>query len=204
MNFATYAAFRTAVQTLIDGDDISQSELAVSTLDTIIGLGEQRIYREMRSSTQDVALSLTVTNNVATLPSDFIELRSIYSSQNFPATYVPYEEMQGLIQRGSSAATGALYYTMEGDTIIFYPQINGTISGRYYKRFADISTGINALLTRHPDVFIYAALAESGPFLGESERQQVWEAKYSALVQAANETERRRNTRGSKLQIRVA
>jgi hypothetical protein len=205
MNFATYAAFRTAVQVLIDGDDVSQSELSVATLDTLIGLGEQRIYRDLRSSTQDTALSLTVTSNVATLPSDFLELKTLYSANNYPATYVPYEAMQGLIQKGANASNAALRYTQEGDTLIFYPALDGvTVLGRYYKRFADISTGVNALLTRHPDIFMYAALAESGPFLGEDTRSSVWEAKYSALVQSANEYERRRATRGSKLAMRVA
>lgn len=193
------------VHTLMDGDDISQSELSVPVLDTLIALGEQRVYRDLRSSTQDTALSVAVTGNVATLPTDFLELKSVYSVGNFPAKFEPYEVIQGYIQRRSSAATGCVYYAMEGDTMIFWPILGAaTVSGRYYKRFADLNTGVNALLARHWDVFAYAALAESAPILGESERLPVWEGKYTSLVQSANEYERRRNTRGSKLSIRVA
>jgi hypothetical protein len=88
----------------------------------------------------------------------------------------------------------------------FYPlQADGTvITGTYIKRFADISTGLNALFTRHSDLFLYAALAESAPFLGELTRLPIWEQKYASLAQAVNEEERRRVTRGSKLQTRVA
>jgi hypothetical protein len=205
MNFASYAAFRTAVQSMIDGDDISQSDLSVTTLDMLIGAGEQRIYRDMRSSTQDAALSIAVTSNVATLPSDFLELKSLYIGGNFAATYVPYEVMQDLIQKASRTGNAPVRYTLEGDTLIFYPSITGvTVTGRYYKRFADISTGLNNLFTRHPDVFLYAALSESAPFLGEMTRLQIWEQKYTSLVRAANEQERRRQTRGSKLQTRLA
>lgn len=205
MQFSNYPAFRNAVHQLLDGDDISQSDLSVPVLDLLIAAGENRIYREIRTSTQDVALSLTITSNVGTLPSDFIELKTLYVAGYKPPTYQPYEVVQGLIQKSGSTFLGPLRYTFEGDTIIFFPSLDGvTASGRYYKRFPDVSTGLNALINRHPDLFIYAALSESAPFLGETTRLQMWETKYLALAQLANETERRRVTRGSKLQTRVA
>lgn len=206
MNFTNYADFRNDVHTLLDGDDISTSDLSTAVLDLIISAGEQRIYRELRSSTQDTALSLSITSNVATLPSDFLELRgSPYIGTNIPTVYLPWEALQGLLQSGSGGGN-AIYYTFQGDTMIFFPlQATGVnITGRYYKRFADISTNLNTLFTRHPDVFLYAALAESGTFMGEMSRLPAWEQKYVSLVSAANEQERRRVTRGSKLQTRVA
>lgn len=206
MQFSNYAAFREAVQTLLDGDDVSQSDLSVATLDLIIGTGEIRIYRDIRSSTQDTALSLTVTSNVATMPADFIEFKgSPYVAGFDTSIYAPWEAVQNLIQTGADVGTHAAYFSFEGDTAIFYPALNGlTVSGRYYKRFNDISTGLNALFNRHPDIFLYAALAESAPFLGEMTRLSIWEQKYASLIHSANEQERRRVTRGSKLQTRVA
>jgi hypothetical protein len=192
---------------MLDGDDISTSDLSVDTLDLIIGAGEQRIYRDLRSSTQDTALSGSVTSNVFTLPSDFLELRGApYVGTFVVAIYAPWEAVQNQIQIGAETANHPVYYTFQGDTMIFYPtQATGTaINGRYYKRFPDISTALNALFTRHPDVFLYAALAESGPFLGETTRTPIWESKYTSLVWAANEQERRRVTRGGKLTTRVA
>lgn len=207
MNFATYAAFRVAVQQLIDGDDVSQSDLSTATLDLMIGAGEQRLYRELRSSTQDTVLSVTTTGNLATLPADFLELRGApYIANKVVATYAPWEMVQNAIQLQSTQITvsNPIRYTFQGDKLLFFPaQADGTIvTGQYYKRFADISTALNALFTRHPDLFIYAALAESAPFLGETTRLQIWEGKYSGLMEAANEQERRRVTRGSKLQAR--
>lgn len=209
MNFANYAAFRTAVLQLLDGDDISQSDLSIPVMDLIIGAGEVRLYRELRSSTQDGVLSISTTNNLAPLPADFLELRGApYIAKKVVATYAPWEAVTNLIQLQTGVVTSSnpVRYTFQGDNILFYPaQADGTtVTGQYYKRFADLSTGLNALFTRHPDVFIYAALAESAPFLGESARLPVWEGKYTQLVQAANEQERRRVTRGSKLQTRVA
>ncbi len=205
MQFANYAAFREAVQTLLDGDDISQSDLSVSTLDLVIGAGEIRVYRDLRSSVQDAALSLTVTSNTATLPADFIELKASPYIFGFKSgVYVPLETIQNNIQVALSSAARTYQYSFQGDTMIFYPVLDGSVvNGRYYKRFNDIGTGLNALFNRHPDIFLYASLAESAPFLGEMSRLQLWDQKYQGLVQAANEQERRRITRGSKLQTRV-
>lgn len=206
MQFSNYADFRNKVQVLLDGDDVSASDISVSALDLIIASGERRIYRNLRSTTQDAALSLTSTSNAAALPADFIELRNVRIAGFKSAVFAPYEALESMIQVSTTTSASSAWYSFEGDSLVFFPKLpNGTaITGRYFKKFADISTALNALFTRHPDIFLYAALAESAPFLGESDRLQIWEGKYTDLVTAANEEERRRATRGSKLSTRVA
>jgi len=206
--FSSYSDFRTSFQTMFDGDDISTSDMSGDVLDLIIAAGERRIYREIKSSTQDTALSLTTTNNAAPLPADFIELRgSPWVGQKAVAVYAPWEVLTTKVNLNTSSSTRSpVLYSFQSDTIFFYPlQADGTvITGQYYKKFADISTGLNALFTRHSDLFLYAALSESAPFLGEMTRLPIWEQKYVSLAQAVNEEERRRVTRGSKLRTRVA
>ena len=207
MNYSNYADFRNTVQVMLDGDDISTSDLSVDVLDTIIGAGEQRIYRELRSSTQDTASTGTTTSNLMALPSDFLELHGApYVGTFGVATYAPWEVVQNLIQVCAANTNHPVYYTYQTDNILFYPILaDGTvITYQYSKRFADLSTGLNALFTRHPDLFLYASLAESAPFLGEQERGPVWEGKYTNLVNAAQQQELRRYTRGGKLSTRVA
>lgn len=209
MNFSNYQDFRNRVQVMLDGDDISTSDLSVAVLDLIIGAGEQRLYRELRSSTQEVALSVTTTNNLAALPADFLELKGApYVAKKMAATYAPWEVVNNAIQTQTTTfiASNPILYTFQSDSLLFFPaQPDGTtITGTYMKRFPDLSTGLNALFTRHPDLFLYASLVESAVFVGESERGPAWELKYTSLVMAANEQERRRVTRGSKLQTRVA
>lgn len=205
MNFASYQDFRVKLHMLLDGDDISQSDLSVNVLDTLIGMGETRIYRDIRSSTQDTAFSVSVSNNVATLPADFLEMRGAPNIGGYvTATYVPWEVLTNVSALDPRSATHPVRYTFAGDTMIFYPfQDSVTVTGQYYRRFPDLITGLNPLFVRHPDVFMYASLAEAGPFLGETTRAPAWETKYSSLAEAANEQERRRVTRGSKLATRV-
>lgn len=209
MQFANYPDFRTKVQMLFDGDDISQSDLSTVVLDLIIAAGEMRLYRELRASVQDVAFSVTIASNAAVLPADFIEMKGavyVMGAGKVVATYAPWEALTNQLQIGTLQTTAPVRYNFEGDSMIFYPtQPDGTVvTGRYYKRFPDIATGLNALFTRHADVFMYAALAESAPFLGELQRLPIWQAKYAELIESANESERRRVTRGSKLATKVA
>lgn len=207
MQFATYAAFRTAVLQLIDGDDVSQSDLSVPVLDLLIAAGERQLYRQIRSSAMDTSFSQTVTNNVMALPTGFLEFRGAPFLATFKtATYAPWEEVNNLIQIGARQAAHPVRWTFQSDTVIFYPVQNGiTLTGQYYQQFADISGGtLNALFTRHPDLFLYAALAQSAPFLGELTRLPLWKGMYNELLVAANEEERRRISRGNKLQTRVA
>lgn len=209
MIFASYPAFRTQTQQLIDGDDVSQSDLSVPVLDLIISAGERRIYRDVRSTTQDTAMALTTTSNLAALPADFIEMKGApFVANKAVATYAPWEAVQNEIQlqTASVISSAPVRYTLQGDSILFFPaQADGTaVTGRYFKKFADISTGLNIFFTRHSDLFMYAALAESAPFLGEMTRLPIWESKYSELAKSVNEEERRRQTRGSKMSTRVA
>ena len=219
MLFSNYQDFRNKVQVMLDGDDISTSDLSVTVLDLIISSGEQRIYRDIRSSTQDTTVTLTTTNNLAPLPPDFLELRaSPYVGLFVTSIYAPLEALQNSINLNQDTSSNrVVYYSFKADELIFYPvQTNGTtVTCQYFRRFNDISGGFtyvdynsvnttNTLFARHPDLFLYASLAESGPFVGETERSPLWEQKYLTLAQAANEQERRRYTRGSKLSTRVA
>lgn len=205
MLFTNYAEFRTAVLIVIDGDDVSQSSISANVLDLIIAAGESRLYRDVRSTTQDVSFAIAVNaDGTAPLPNDCIELRNVYFPGKPSLTYAPDEAIQTLVQLGGTSGP-ARRYTLEGDNIVFFPaQTSGTVYGRYYKRLPDIKTALNDFFNRHPDLFMYAALAESAPYIGEQSRAPEWKERYLTLASSVNESERRRGSRGSKLQTRIA
>ena len=216
MLFGSYADFRNRLHQLMDGDDVSTSSISTNIIDLIVSMGEQRVYRDVRSSLQDASLAVSVTANTATLPSDCIELKNLHFSGNRSLKYAPYEDLEQRIQLQNSISGGSLsgqldtvWYSLEGDGVIFWPTVtDGTIiNGRYVKRFPDIATNDitgNTFFARFPDLWLYAALAESGPYLGERDRLPIWETKYTQLANAANLFESRRKYQGSKLQTRVS
>ena len=202
MTFANYAAFREAVRILIEGDEIGNT-FSTKSLDLIIGLAEERIYRDLRASTMVETASLTVTSNLAPLPADLIELKSLWQDRDAPIEIIPLDRLNAIGVNG-----GDVYYAaLDGDSLRFAYTASGTVTADYYKRptamkdetvWADQTT-----LARYPDVFLYCAVAESMPFLGEDARMGVWEQKYAQALNYAQTDERWRAYGGSPLRVRT-
>jgi hypothetical protein len=205
MQFANYNAFRTGVIRLLLGDDDEESA-NIDTIDLIIGLGESRVYRDLRSSAMEVPFtSVTVTSNLAPIPSDMIEASLVYFTGKKPAEYIPEVYALELINSGATLGYEQ-YFFQQGENLSFWPTVANatTVQGRYFKRFADLKTGgLNAVFTRYPEIFLFAALAESAPFYGENENLPIWENKTAALIASANKNERWRSASAGGLRIRT-
>ena len=201
MQFASYSAFRTSVEKLIEGDDIGDT-FDVSTLDLIIGLAEQRVYRDLRASTMIKPLSAVVTANAAPLPADLLELREVYFDGQPPVEVVPLDRLRRLTPGGGPAR----YCAQDGDILRFWPAAGGTAIGSYYARPVDLATvtpWANATtFARHPDVFVFAAMVEAMPFLGLESKAGLWNERYQISLQDAMQDERVRVYGSGRLRIR--
>lgn len=204
MQFANYSDFRSAVLRMIDGDDSSGS-IKTDTLDLLIAMGEERVFHGdgdvpgLRSGEMEADLSLTVTANLATLPADCLELVRVQFDGQSPLSYLPGHEVNDRLRYGGGAP---LYYTEQGRALKFYPEATGTVEGRYYQRPADLKSGLSAVFVRYPAVFMYAALAEAAPFIGEDDRLAMWKAQWAGWMRTAQSAERNRATAGSRLRMR--
>jgi hypothetical protein len=215
MQFASYTDFRTSVIRMIDGDDVGSGSLSTATVDLLISLGDQAVYTGclgprgetlpgLRCGDMETALALTVASNSATLPADCLELARVQVTGEYPMDYVAEEGMLRLQKVGGSGS--ARQYTQQGRSLTFFPALSDgdTVGGRYLKQFADISLGtLNAAFNRYPDLWLYAALAESAPFIGEDARLPLWKAQYKGRLAAATATERNRSSSGSRLSVRA-
>lgn len=199
VNFASYTAFRSNVQWLLEGDEL-EGTFSPDVLDLIIALGEQRAYADLRASTMIAPLSLTIANNEATLPADLIELKSLYDNPNLPIEIVSEEKINSI---GPMTSGSTLYAAQVGDKLIFWPAAPTTATGYYYQRPADLKTALNPTFNRYPDVFLFAALVESSSFIGQSGRIAEWDAKYKTGVGNANRLERERVYGGSRIRMRA-
>lgn len=198
MQFATYQDFAVQVLRLIDGDDVA-SDLSPDTLDALIALGETRVYRDLRASTMEAPLSIAVTSNTATLPTDCIALSTVWFAGEKPLNVAPEQELRDKL-RWTNGGTPRLV-AMAGEEVIFYPPATDAslLTGRYYARPDDLKTALNPTFARYPEVFIYAALCESAPLLGEEPRLAMWTSLYVRYMETANTQEIHRAYSGSRL-----
>ena len=189
MSLATYSGLLVELNRLITGDDSNASELPQNTLEAVLLLGQRRVYREVRSRHNEKAFSsVTVTSNLAAIPADW-ESTSVIHFGGFALTPKSEDWIRDYLQ---SAPSGECQYFAEaGGSFYFAPAVtNGTaVQGRYFYRFDDLTAAniaANTLYQKEPDLFLYAALAESAEFFPVGQRIQVWEAKYRGIVDAIN------------------
>lgn len=202
MNFTSYADFRSRLQRVMDGDD-SSSSLSVALVNDIIGLAENRIYREVRNYlTEDSFSAVSISAGVCSLPTDLVAVKFAYVNANVPVEFIPEEQIEPRNRGASVENSDTIYGSQAGNTLKFWPDsTSGVLSGRYYRRFTDLSTTFpNAFFTKYPDLFFFAALAEGASVLADP-RAAAWEAKYQNIRAKVN-AERHAAYEGSRLEVR--
>jgi len=206
MEFSNYTDFRVAVLKFIDGDDANAGALNQDTLDLLIALGESRVYQGdagvsgLRVSDMEAALSLPVTANAVTLPTDCLQLKRVWFDGECPLEYASEDEAIRWQDAGGGGPSRR--YTQQGRTLTFYPAASGTLLGRYYAKPADIAGGLHATFNRYPECYLFGALAESAPFIGEDERIPMWRALWASWMDAAGRNERNLAPNASRLRVR--
>lgn len=207
MAFTNYQDFRTGVQILIEGDDLSNN-FSVNTLDMIIGLAEARVIHGdndtpgLRASSMNEPLSLTVTNNRAPLPADLVQLREVRFAGRPSLDIVPLDRLEALTYPGSGAGNVA-YAAQDGDDLTFWPAATGPAIGSYYATPPSLEAGLHATFLRYPQLYVYATLYEAALFLGMDDKLTIWESRYRQLADGANHSELMRVYGAGQLRMRT-
>ena len=185
---ASYSDYLVQITRLIDGDDVTASEVANGTLEQIVGLAERKIYRDVRSRFNEKAfLGVTVTGNLAALPADFEAISVIHFGKQ---ALTPKAE-EWLRERANHSGE-CRHFAAAGDALTFGPSVadNTVVQGRYFCRLPDLTAAnfaTNALIAREPDLWIYAALVEALPFFaGAAAQGQLFMQKYEQIKDRVN------------------
>jgi len=191
-SITTISDLYTEITRLMDGEDPTVSDLSVSSLARMLELAQRRIYRDVRSRWNERPFqAVLVYGNLATLPDDFQEASMVHFGQGplYPVT-------EQVIQERPNATGNARLFAHTGADLMFWPPVaDGTaVQGRYYATLPDLTDdnlALNRLFQNADDLFIYAALVESAPFFGESDKLPIWEAKYLQIVERLNKRNHR-------------
>ena len=150
-----------------------------------ISLAETRLNRDLRlrQTLQQSTYSMDSGFTVPT-PQDFLELQDIHLVAN-PIVPLTFQTVSQFYRRngGTNTQGQPVNYTLVADNFILAPQPTGAseISMTYYKIPAPMSdtNPTNEYLDVCPDLVLYAALAESAPFLMDDPRLATWQALYA-------------------------
>ncbi len=200
MAITTYAELKTAVYNWMHRADLA------NYVDDIITIGEKWIFRNARTRDMEEPLSVSITSGAAAVPADYVSLKNAYIDGT-PAQPLSITSASVIFAKYPNRAdsTKPLLVAAEGANFIFGPWGGSsyTIKGTYYKRLTVVSSSANALFTKNPDLYLFAALAETEPFLKNDGRVSLWTAKRDQILAQVN-GEDQASRSGDAMRIRAA
>lgn len=178
-----------------------------------IALGEARFDRDVNVLTETYSIKNSAFLSISTapfaLPSYINAVKTIWNTSLPNLDEIPIvgpAEWRNLVHRysGTSGVPIAASISDNPDdwtlrlNLVPSPASAMSIDLEYVRNLTPLSdvNQTNPILTRYPDLYLYAALAESAPFLQHDERVAVWETRYAAIVASINADSARRRLGG--------
>ena len=203
MALDTYANLKTEIENYLNRSDLT------SYLDTFIDLAEARHARDLRvreMESVDTSITTVAGTQSYDLPTGYLEMR--YATwQSNPYTFLAYMSPSDFF-RVYNAGVGSGspgYYTIVGSKIYLgkRPDAANVLELGFFKRPTALSSSntSNDILTYFPDLYLYASLAESEPFLMNDERVQLWAMAYKEAVTNLQEQDNKDRHSGSAMRV---
>jgi hypothetical protein len=123
----------------------------------------------------------------APLPARFLGFKHIWDdgTTERPLDFFATQHMMGLkgINNTASPAKGL---SIIGDDLRVIPPPDSTrfLKGVYYRRFDALSSELNELFRRNPNIYLYGCLLEGALYLGDDAGATKWHGLYSAACQS--------------------
>lgn len=188
MSITTYGELKTAITNWLDRDDLS------GRVDEFIDLAEARHARDIRmrqqlvrtsgtTGTTDRLMALTDFSDISSV-SDFLAAKRITLEGN-PEKRLRHVGPDQIFQYFVDSAGEPDFVTIH-DQVEFNrkPDKDYTVNLLFWKRLTALSDSntSNALLSDHPDAYLFGALTQAAPFLHDERMLQMYEARYQAAV----------------------
>lgn len=203
MALDTYANLKTEIANYLNRTDLTEY------LDTFIDLAEARHSRDLRlreMETVDTTINTVSGTQSYDLPTGYLEMRYVlYQSSPYKFLYFMAPPDFFRVYNDGEASGSPTYYTIVGDKIYLGPKPDAAkvLELGFFKRptALSVTNTTNEILINFPDLYLYASLAESAPFLVQDERLAIWAQLYKEAVKTANESAQRGRESSAPLQM---
>lgn len=184
MAITTYSELKSAVANWLNRDDLT------AVIPDFITLGEAQMNRSLRHWRMEKRAETTLDEQYENLPTDFLEMLELTLTDGDMLTLISTADMQR--KKTASTSSGKpRYYRISSDQIEVYPVPEDSygLSIQYYGKLASLSDSnvSNWILEYAPDLYLYAALLQAAPYLGDDARIQTWASLYSSAVEMLNQ-----------------
>lgn len=203
MALANYTDLLAAVAAWAHRNDLT------AVIPDFVTMAEARISRDLRLRKQITTTTLVTTAGVrgVAIPADWLEFENV-SAATVPERQLSYVNVEHLDSRfPSGGRTGSpSVYTIEGDGLLFGPVPDSayTINILYYARFPSLITAsTNWLMTNHPNIYLFATLAEAMFYTQNMEQLQAYTQRYQGELSQLQAMDDRSTHSGSALRVRT-
>ncbi len=178
MGLSTYQELRNAV---LAWPDLGTEEDLEAIVDTCISLGEDRVYRVVRSRWSlgsAFGVFSDEPGSSVDLPSDFVAVDWVRGPSGEALEQRPADE----VFRWGYPPSGPAIYALDGNKILFSPAV-ANYSLQYFRRQPPlIEGGNNDLFSNASAIFLYSALIEAAIFSKEPDQEA---SRYTASFEKA-------------------
>ena len=199
MAITNYSELQASIANFLARDDLT------AQIPDFISLAEARMAREMQARSQEKRATATLTAGDAfvSLPTDLRSIRLV--KLNTAPTevleyYTPTRVNEIYANKSEGKPKG---YTIIGGEIKFAPtpDANYTAEIVYSEGVPDLSDSntVNTILTRHPDAYLYGALAAASVYLMDDQKTTVYEQLFTRALDEIKREEERGKQAGSGL-----
>tara|TARA_B100001287_G_scaffold273956_1_gene278373 strand:+ start:517 stop:1146 length:630 start_codon:yes stop_codon:yes gene_type:complete len=202
MAITNYSQLKTSIADFLARDDLT------TQIPDFISLAESRMSREMNARSQEKRATATLTSGDAfvSLPTDLRSVRLVKLNTS-PKEVLEYYTPAKLDELYASNAQGKpRAYTIIGSEIKFAPEPDSAYTAEivYMEGVPDLSDSntTNIILTRHPDAYLYGALAAASVYLMDDQKTTVYEQLFTRAIDEVKREEERSKQAGSALQMK--
>lgn len=166
-------------------DWLNRSDLTARIPD-FIALAEADLNRSLRVRDMIVRATATISAQYTPLPTDYLKTETLQLDTNkaHELVYKSPEQMRLERRRLYSIPGEPRIYTSLGTLLEVgpTPDMAYTAELAYYQKIPPLRTGVNWLITKSPDLYLYSSLMHSAPFLKDAEMLQTWTVAYDRIL----------------------
>lgn len=181
MALATYGDLKSSVASWLN-----RSDLTTQIVD-FIAIAEQRIRQDVRVRAMEASATGSLSATTLAFPTRLAEIKRVVLN-GYQLDYLPPESFSVV------ADTDTSHYTTKGE-VIHFQKASGDYIVEYLQWFAPFSDNAdtNWLLTNHPAVYLYAALAEAAVWLRDRQDIEIFATRYQAEIARIRASDRLTN-----------
>ena len=203
MAVTNYTELKASIADWLDRDDLTNQ------IPDFITFAEKQMQRQVRHYKMVERSSGALDSQYSAVPADWLEtIRfGISSGNTFTLSLTTLSDLMTRRQNTQNSVGRPQYYAHVGETFELFPTPDATYTMElvYYQEIPALSASqtTNWLLTDAPDAYVYGALTQAAPFLGEDERVQTWAQLYANAITSLNAASDRTKQTSAGMRIQV-